>query len=140
MRKTLAALLSGLSLSAMAGSYVDANIGIDTGNNNLALGANYGYMFNKYIGAEGGISGSENYFLYDAAAKGVLPLGPVDIYGKLGVGINNYSGLFNNSSVGLLYGGGVAYNISKSWQIHIEDYTVSGANPNFLLFGGEFKF
>ena len=140
MKKFLATTLSCLALSAAAGSYVDANIGIDTGNNSLALGANYGYMFNKYIGVEGGITGSNNYFLYDAAAKGVLPLGVVDLYGKLGAGINNHNGMFSNSSIGLLYGGGVAVNLGKSWQLHLEDYTVSGPNPNFLMFGGSYKF
>ena len=98
-------------------------------------------MFSHYIGLEGGISGTDNYFLYDGAVKGVVPLGNlVSLYGKLGVGINNYDGLFSNSSVGLLYGGGVSFNVAHNWQLHVEDYTVSGPNPNFLMFGAHFNF
>ncbi len=142
MKKILVALsMLALIGVASAQTYVDANVGLDTGNSNIAFSGDVGYMFSRYLGLEGGISATDNYFLYDGAVKGVLPLSSVvDLYGKLGVGINNYSGMFSNSSVGLYYGGGVAFNLSPSWQIHIEDFTVSGANPNLLMFGGQFNF
>lgn len=142
MKKILTILLASLSIGiASAQTYVDANVGLDTGNSNIAFSGDVGYMFSRYLGLEGGVSATDNYFLYDGAVKGVLPLsGVVDLYGKLGVGINNYSGLFSNSSVVLYYGGGVAFNIARDWQIHVEDFTVSGANPNLLMFGGQYSF
>jgi hypothetical protein len=143
MKKILALALASVMFTAVASSpvYVDGGIGLDTGNNNLAMSGNIGYMFMKYFGIEGGMTGTSNYYLFDGAVKGVLPLGVVDLYGKLGMGINDYTGGGNNStSMGLLYGGGVAFHVAPSWQLHVEDYTVSGSNPNFLMFGAQFNF
>lgn len=142
MKKILAALTAYSLISiANAQTYVDADIGLDTASNNIAFSGNAGYMFSRYIGLEGGVAATNNYFLYDGAIKGVLPLGGiVDIYGKLGIGINNYSGMFSNSSVGLYYGGGLAFNVAHDWQLHVEDFTVSGPNPNLLMFGAQYSF
>ena len=121
--------------------YVDINSGVNTSNNNLGLNANVGYLFNRYYAVEAGLTGSDNYFLYDVAAKGILPLGSiVNLYGKLGVGVNNYSGTNSPTTIGILYGAGVGFNIAHNWEIHVEDDTVTGANPNFLMFGGQYKF
>lgn len=142
MKKLIILLFTAVTTSnAIAQTYVDANIGLDTGNNNIAFSGNVGYMFSRYIGLEGGIAATNNYFLYDGAVKGVLPLGGiVDLYAKAGVGINNYNGIFSNSSVGLYYGGGVAFNVAHNWELHVEDFTVSGPNPNLLMFGAQYKF
>lgn len=145
-----------------SGTYIDANVGLNTSWDSLGLSADAGYMFNRYIGVEGGFtyspgysynsgpySYSSSYYMFDAAAKGVLPLSQVfSLYGKLGVGINNYSSWSNpapapayyGSNVGVLLGAGAQFNLSKQWSLHLEDYTVTGPNPNFLMFGGEFRF
>ena len=143
MKKFLVFFLTLGSLSSYAADpvYLDGSIGINTGDSTLGVNTNFGYMFDRYFAVEAGFTGGNNYFMYDGAVKGILPLNNiVDLYGKLGVGINNYNGLFSNSSVGLLYGGGIAFHIAPKWQLHVEDYTVSGANPNFLMFGGQYNF
>jgi hypothetical protein len=150
MKKIVGIILCSATVTAFAADnsyssnnpvYVDANVGVNTSSNDLGLNANIGYLFNNYYGIEGGITGSNNYFMYDAAVKGVLPLGDViNLYGKLGIGVNNYSGTNSPNQVGLLYGAGVGFNVSRNWELHVEDYTVSGANPNFLMFGGQYKF
>ena len=150
MKKILGIILFSVTVASYATNnsyggtdsvYVDANIGINTSNNNLGLNANVGYLFNRYYGVEAGLTGSDNYFMYDAAVKGVLPLSNlVNLYGKLGAGVNNYSGTNSPTTVGLLYGAGVGFNIAHNWELHVEDYTVTGANPNFLMFGGQYKF
>ena len=139
MKKLLAVCLLTVSAGAFAGSpYVDGAVGLNTGNNNAAVGVNAGYMFNSFIGAEGGVTGSQNTTMWDGALKGVLPLGLLDLYGKLGMGFVNNGGSTGN---GLLYGAGVAFHIAPMFQLHVEDYAVSGnGNPNFLMFGGQFTF
>lgn len=140
MKKILAILTAVSAVNAYAGSpYVDANIGVMTNNSDLALNLDAGYMFNKFLGLEGGFTGSNGYTLYDGAAKGVLPLGIIDLYGKIGMGVSSWSG--GSSQTGLLYGAGVAFPIAPMFQLHIEDYAMSGnGNPNFLMFGGQFTF
>lgn len=170
MKKLLLTLLSGLSvMSATAniiGPYADANIGINTSWSTLGLNANAGYMFNKYLGVEGGFtyspgysynwgSGtySTSYFMFDAAAKGVLQLNnEFALFGKLGLGFNNYNSWdgcsgyncsgpsYYGSNVGLLFGIGGQYSISKNLALQLQDYTVTGSNPNFFMFGVQYKF
>ncbi|MBX9866166.1 MAG: outer membrane beta-barrel protein [Burkholderiales bacterium] len=162
MKKILFAILaisSGLSFAVDNPVYLDANIGVNTTYGaGLATGANIGYLFNPNLGLEGGITyGASNgsnwnsgnsYYMYDAAVKGILPLGDTfALYGKLGIAYNYYAscngcsnGFNNGSNTGLLYGVGAQFNLSKSWSLHLEDYSVSGNNPNMLVAGGEFKF
>lgn len=140
MKKILALCLFGSGIvSACAGSiYADANVGVNTGNNNTAVGADAGYMFNSFLGVEGGIIGSNDVTIWDGAVKGVLPLGLIDIYGKLGLAYINNSGYTNP---GLLYGGGIAFPIAPMFQLRVEDYAITGnGNPNFLMFGAQFSF
>ena len=156
MKTLLVALLAGAATIASAETYVDANIGVNTAWSTLGLNANAGYMFNPYIGAEGGFTYSPGntpssaygaYYMFDAAAKGVLPLSSIfSLYGKLGIGVNNYSpwGCTNcgnyGSNVGVLVGAGAQFNLSKSWSLHVEDSVVTGGNPNMLMVGGQFTF
>ncbi len=143
MKKLLAILLTltGSSVFAAGPVYIDANIGTSTGSSyNFAGNANAGYMFNRYFGVEGGFTASNNYYLYDVAAKGVLPLGDVvDLYGKLGFGLSNYNG--PNANGDIFYGAGVAFHIAPDWQLHVEDFSAASSyNPNFLMVGAQFNF
>ncbi|MEN9946328.1 MAG: hypothetical protein RLZZ293_714 [Pseudomonadota bacterium] len=143
MKKLLTLILGLTALNSYATIYVDGNVGANTTDNNFAVGVNVGNMFSKYFGLEGGLTGTDNYKLFDGAVKGVIPLGLVDLYGKLGIGMNsysNYNGNNSDSSVGLLYGAGVAFSILPHVQLKVEDYTVSGPNPNFLMFGAKVSF
>lgn len=138
MKKLIAIVLSVASIASYAQVYVDGDVGLNTSNNSFALSVDGGYMFNQFLGAEGGLTGSSGYTVIDGAVKGVLPIGGVlDLYGKLGLGVPTCS----SCDTGLYYGAGVGFHVAPSWQLHIEDYTVSGAgNPNFLMFGANFKF
>lgn len=168
--KKILLLVAGISSisTASAAAYIDANLGVNTSWSSLGLNADAGYMFNKYVGAEGGFTYSpgysynwgpgytynSSYWMFDAAVKGVLPLTSMfSLYGKLGLAFNNYTGAWNgcsgyncsgpyysNSNVGLLIAGGAQFNISRQWSLHVEDYTSTGPNPNFLMFGGQFNF
>lgn len=168
MKKLLAVLLISGSVSAFAGNaYIDADVGVNTSWSTLGLGIDAGYMFSKYVGLEGGFTYSpgynynwaygtysSDYYMFDGAVKGVLPLSNVvDLYGKLGIAFNNYSASWNGcgaygcggpaysgSNVGVLFGGGAQFNLSRQWSLHVEDYTSTGSNPNFLMFGGQFNF
>lgn len=168
--KKILMLLAGISLisTASAVTYLDADIGLNTSWSTLGLNADAGYMFNKYVGLEGGLTyspgysysggagGSYNssYWMLDGAVKGVLPLSDVfALYGKLGLAFNHYtsswdgcngggcgSPSYSGSNVGLLVGAGAQFNLSRQWSLHLEDYTSTGSNPNFLMFGGQFNF
>lgn len=133
--------------------FVDVNLSPST----QGVGLNIGYRFNNYLGIEGGAiyspsyaycDGScKSYYMLDVAVKGVLPLGDlVSLYGKLGVGLNEYSapisgsGYLGTQNVGVLLGAGIAFNLSTHWELHLEDVIVTGANPNFINLGMEFKF
>lgn len=167
MKKILVVLLGSICITAGAENvYVDANIGMNTSWSAVGLSADVGYMFNRYVGLEGGFtyspgysynwgggsSWSSSYYMFDGAVKGVLPLSNmIDLYGKLGLAFNNYSSSWNGcsgcggptyygSNVGLLMAGGVQFNLSRQWSLHVEDYTSTGPNPNFLMFGGQFNF
>ncbi|RTK99416.1 MAG: hypothetical protein EKK57_09615 [Proteobacteria bacterium] len=138
MKKISCLILGLLASSVYANVYVDGNVGIATSSNNLAISLDGGYMVNQFLGLEGGYTGTSGYSVWDGAVKGVLPIGGVvDLYGKLGLGIPTCDGC----NTGLLYGAGVGFHIAPSWQLHVEDYAVSGAgNPNFLMFGAHFAF
>ena len=167
MKKILALILLGAGVNSYAADpvYIDANIGVNTSWNSLGLNADIGYMFNKYFAVEGGFtyspgytynygyasSYSSSYSMFDVAAKGTLPLSNVfDLYGKLGIGFNNYSTWngcngcsgpgYYNSNVGILYVVGGQFHLARNWSLHLEDYTVTGPNPNFLMFGAQYNF
>lgn len=167
MKKTLMALICASSVSAFAASpvYVDANIGLNTSWSALAINGDVGYMFNKYFGIEGGLtyspgysynygygSWSTNYWLLDGAVKGVLPLSDVfALYGKLGLGLNNYSSswsgcsgcgspAYSGTNLGILFGVGGQFTLSREWTLHLEDYTTTGPNPNMFMFGAQYNF
>lgn len=134
--------------TANASPYIDANVGANTTDNSMAYSADAGYTFNKYLGLEGGVTGSgssnatkSNFYLFDGAGKLTLPLGSnVSIFGKLGVGDCNSCGSNANSNLGVFFGGGLEVAINRNWAVQIQDYTVTGDAPNFIMFGGEFKF
>ncbi len=168
MKKLISCLILSSITSIYAANpvYIDLNGGVNTSWNALGLGFAAGYKFNRYFSLEGGLTYSpgynyqwgggtysSNYWMLDAAAKGVLPLSNVfDLYAKLGIGFNNYttswSGCggacngpaYSGSNVGVLYGLGGAFHISRNWELHLEDYTTSGPNPNFLMFGAQYNF
>lgn len=153
----LVALLSASSVLAFADDgqvYIDASI---IAPRMVGLNANAGYLFNQYLGLEGGLTyipssgvnwvGTQSYYMFDGAIKGILPLGDIfSLYGKVGLGLNEYSmsSYGNNyagqSNLGLLLGAGAAFNLSKDWSLHVEDIQVTGNNPNLLMFGAEYKF
>lgn len=160
--------LCGLFTHAMAEAYLDLNLGANTSWNTVGLNLDAGYMFNNYIGLEGGFTYSPgytykwghnysydtSYWMLDGAVKGVLPLTSIfSLYGKLGLAFNNYSGNwygcqgymcggpgYSGSNVGLLMAGGAQFKLSRQWSLHIEDYASTGPNPNFLMFGGQYNF
>lgn len=166
MKKIYLLCLMSMSSLSFANAYIDGDIGLNTSWSSIGLSADAGYLFNRYFGLEGGLtyspgytyswspgtSYSSSYYMLDAAAKGILPLSNVfSIYGKLGIGFNNYSDwsgqcngcsgpTYSGTNIGLLYGAGAKFNLSSQWSLHAEDYTVSGPNPNFLMFGAEFRF
>lgn len=138
MRNLAGILLVLVSGVASAQTYVDGNVGLNTWNDNLAFSVDGGFMFNPYVGAEVGLTGTSGYTMFDIAAKGVLAMGDVvGLYGKLGLGIPTCG----YCDSGVYYGAGVNFNLSKQWQLHVEDYSVTGAaNPNFLMFGAHLNF
>lgn len=153
MRKILTTCLvfacCGLFVEAAnASPYIDANVGANTTDNSMAYSADAGYTFNKYVALEGGITGSgssnatkSNFYMFDGAGKLMLPLGSnISIFGKLGVGDCNSCGSNANSNVGVFVGAGLEFAINRNWAIQFQDYTVTGDAPNFIMFGGEFKF
>lgn len=167
MKKILLALLATSSVSVFADpAYIDANIGVNTSWSSLALNVDAGYMFNKYVGLEGGLTYSpgysqnfgpygnydSSYWMFDGAVKGVLPLSDVfSLYGKAGIAFNNYSASwsancsgcnasYSGSNVGLLLGVGAQFALSREWSLHLEDYTSTGPNPNMFVFGGQYNF
>lgn len=103
-----------------------------------------------------------NYGAWDVAAKGVLPLSNIfALYGKLGLALGQFSSNTyyanssggvsinqqSNNSLGTLIGAGIQFNLSQKWSLHIEDdYIVQFStpagyfDPNFMMFGGEFRF
>lgn len=146
--KKLIISLCLLASSVYANPYIDANLGGDTTDNSMAYSFAGGYRFNQYFAAEGGLTetGSSNvtksnFYLLDAAGKLILPLGSgISAFGKLGVGDCSSCGNSTNSNLGVLFGGGFEFDINRNWALQLQDYTVTGDAPNFIMFGGEFKF
>lgn len=136
MKKILIMALC-LASSAYAGGYVDGNVGVNTWNGGFAAGVNGGYMVNQYLGVEAGFTGTSGYSMFDGAVKGNLPIGDLfDVYGKLGLGLPTCG----SCDTGLYYGYGLGFNASKDWQLYVENYSITGNNPNFLMFGAGYKF
>jgi len=163
MKKLLGVVISLIFINSSYSAdpvYIDANLGVNTSYSGaIALGLNGGYLLNNYLGIEGGatltaaanpnsMSNGGNYYLFDAAIKGILPLGSVfSLYGKLGLGYSLYdncvgctSSPSTSSNLGLYYGAGAGFNLSNNWSLHLEDYAVTGNNPNMLMFGTEYHF
>lgn len=136
--KKLCLLLAAIAITANAEVYINVNAGADTSIPQVAYNANAGYMFNKYLGLEGGYTGVANNSYWDGAVKGVLPIPFIDVYGKLGL---SYQSDLGYSSGALLYGAGISIPIFPMFQINVEDYVMSNQNPqNFLMAGLQFKF
>jgi opacity protein-like surface antigen len=167
MKKILLTTLSLVTIMSAYASdpvYIDADVGLNTSWNNYALGLDAGYSFGRHLAAEVGYTYSPgytynysggsyntNYYMFDIAAKGTLPITDTfNIYGKLGAGYNNYNSWggcngcsgpsYSGTNTGIFYGGGAEFVISREWNLHLEDYTVTGSNPNFLMFGATYKF
>lgn len=155
--KKVLSLITLLATTAYANNsvYVDVNAGVNTTYTGLGLNVNAGYLFNPYFAVEGGFTfapsspnwnSGNNYYMVDAAAKGILPLGNVfSLYGKLGIAYNTYASCcggayYNNgSSFVPLIGVGGQFKLSNDWSLHVEDYA-SINNPNMLMFGAEYKY
>jgi opacity protein-like surface antigen len=140
--------MSILGHEVYASPYVDVGLGGNTTSNSMAYMADGGYKFNEYLGLEGGVtsSGSSNvtkgnFYMFDGAGKLTLPLGSqVSAFGKLGVGDCSSCGSNANSNLGVFFGGGLQFDLNRNWALQLQDYTVTGDAPNFIMFGGEFKF
>ncbi|RTK95238.1 MAG: hypothetical protein EKK64_07295 [Neisseriaceae bacterium] len=149
LKKLFIGLLGLVAVQAYADVYVDGNIGLNTTYGAFAWNVDGGYMINKNLGLEGGLtysSGSyywnSDYWMFDGAVKGVLPLSDVfALYGKAGLALNSYTGEYSNANLGILLGVGAQFNLDRYWTLHVEDYASTGyANPNFLMFGGQYNF
>lgn len=134
------------------------NSGANTAINAMTMG---GY-FNKNLGIEIGMdvlpdgsnsAGQAMIMTYHLAAKGVLPLSEVfSLYGKAGIGINQYEGetpangmaMTNQASFGLYYAGGVQFNFNKNFAIYLEGSGVgvpnigNNGNANAGAFGSTY--
>jgi len=124
--------------------------------NSLALGANAGYNFNRFFGIEGGLTHVwvNNYIndtmgILDVAVKGSIPLGKIfSIYGRAGLAGYSYyattpkSGVPSGTSVGLLYGVGASWNLSRHWSLRAEDWSVTGIPSvgQIVQFGAQLSF
>lgn len=123
--------------------------------NNYSLGANLGFNINRYIATEVGYnqlwlaSSSSNSSgrvgIEDIAVKGTIPLGNVfSLYGRAGVaGYQNIDGTNGGNfanNMGILYGAGAQWALSKNWSLRAEDWSVSGLGENIIQFGGQFAF
>lgn len=124
-----------------------------------------GYMFNPFVGIEGGFTGattpassttagSSALQFYDISVKGVLPLGEVfNIHGQIGGayvsgGINSLGG--TDATPKALLGAGVDFNLTRQFSITLNDYQYlaaeggttsgSGGNTNIVMGGVGFKF
>ena len=157
----------------IAEAYINFDTGIATmsklPNPGLSNSINSGYSFYKGFAVEGGYNsiispqfGTATVYsnLFDAAAKGTIPLSSVfQMYGRLGlgVGVNGWTGTAtdnctlctNNNSTfefGLL-SGGLNFSLNKSFDLRLEDviYVPMIANTttgliNSLNFGFQYNF
>lgn len=126
-----------------------------------AVRADIGYMFNKYVGLEGGFTGTTNpantsaansnqnisngnipsaLQFYDVSVKGVLPLGELfDLHGQIGGayvsgGGNGAGG--NNADIKGLLAAGIGFNVSKQFTITVNDYQYLAAEAGSLSGSG----
>jgi hypothetical protein len=114
------------AINAMTmGTYFSNNLGAEVGMDVLPDGSNS--------------SGQAMIMTYHLAAKGVLPLSNVfSLYGKAGLGINQYEGeaptntmgmsMANQASFGLYYAGGMQFNFNKNFGIYLEGSGVAVPN------------
>ena len=129
------------AINAMTmGGYFNNNLGIEAGMDALPEGSNS--------------AGQAMIMTYHLAAKGVLPLSEVfSLYGKAGLGINQYEGeapsnngmaMVNQASFGLYYAGGMQFNFSKNIAIYLEGSGVgipawgNNGNANAGSFGSTY--
>lgn len=116
-----------IAVNAMTmGGYLNKNFGVEVGMDSLPDGAND--------------SGQAMIMTYHLAAKGVLPLADAfSLYGKAGLGVNQYEGeapagsgmgmaMVNQASFGLYYAGGLQLNLNKSFALYIEGSGVGVPN------------
>ncbi len=116
------------------------------------LGGNFGVNVNRYLGLEVGYTnawvnyggnaapnstpptqqyGTIQYGLTDFAVRGTIPLGEVfDLYGRLGVA--GYDNTPNGTAIsvnnlGVLYGMGAEWNLSKQWALTAEYWGATGS-------------
>lgn len=138
MNKLIKLLLLTLPVVSFAsGIYGNVGAGVNTTTSTAAYNVNAGYMFNDYIGVEGGYTKyGANY--WDVAAKAVLPIPVVDIYGKLGMAVENND--YSNSGA-LMYGAGVSLPILPHLRVSVEDYVLTNyATQNFVMAGLQLSF
>jgi len=156
MKKILGALLSLASFAVFAAPaansvYVNGAVGAtttyntSTGANNGSqvqstggydLSGNFGVNLNRNLALEVGYtniwdaSGSNQWGVTDFAVRGTVPLGEVfDLYGRLGVaGYNNTpNGSMSVNTLGVLYGMGAEWNLSRQWALTAEYWGVTGS-------------
>ena len=169
----LASLIGMAVADDNSGAYINLNSGFAT-SAYLPTGEwignlNAGYNFNRYFAVEGGyniMAGSQfdataSTNIFDAAAKGTLPLfKDFDLYGRagLGWGITGHSGTPNVANCVLctqanngnfmlgLAGAGASYELSKHFELHLEDtmyipFTSSATGAiNAVTFGVQYNF
>ncbi len=149
--------------------YINVNTGVATGysfnknnrenngaaTNNYSLGANVGYNYNQFFASELGynhlwLGGTDNnpngqVGVEDVAVKGTIPVGDVfALYGRIGVGgYQDVSGNGNTNfanNMGVLYGAGAQWSLSKHWALRLEDWSVTGLGQNIIQAGTQFTF
>ena len=156
MRKFViaAALLLLVSPAAFAGAYVGASVGqSDTSISNLPAEVDGtdtswkimgGYTFMKFVGVEGsyrnlgGIDETIGTTSFATEAKsldvfgvGILPVGPVDLFAKLGYSRIEYDASLNDpilsepatlsdNSNEVAYGAGIAFRIGSKFALRLE--------------------
>ncbi len=111
---------TGQSISQAGGYNLSGNFGVNL-NSNLAVEAGYTNTWN---------SGGQQWGITDLAVRGTVPLGEVfDLYGRLGVAgyDNNPAGSMSVNTLGVLYGMGAEWNLSKKWALTAEYWGVTGS-------------
>lgn len=113
------------------------------------IGGNFGVNLNRYLGVEVGYTnawinyggnvpsgssvpfGVAQYGLTDLAVRGTIPLGEAfSLYGRLGLAgyDNNPSGsAISVQNLGVLYGMGTEWNLSKQWALTAEYWGATGS-------------
>jgi len=156
MRKLViaAALLLLVSPAAFAGAYVGASVGqsdatvisgpVDVGGTDTSWKIMGGYTFMKFVGIEGSyrnLGGIDESFgtttfstdatSLDVFGVGILPVGPVDLFAKLGYSRIEFDAAINDpiltqpvsasdSQNELAYGAGVGFRIGNKVAIRLE--------------------